>query len=76
MANRHEVTEQLEANVESDQIICTTNFNSENTVINLFNLISNGYEDGIWLDEFNNQLTEANAIDFLNEAEDLTILLT
>ena len=64
-----EVNEQLEANVESDQIICTTNFNNENTVINLFNLISNGYEDGIWLDETNNQLTEANAINFLNEAE-------
>jgi gliding motility-associated-like protein len=61
-----DVIDKNEAVLIGEQIVCTTNFGGENTIINLFDLIADGFVNGVWLDESGDTLDSQDQIDFLN----------
>jgi gliding motility-associated-like protein len=61
-----EVVDKNEALLIAEQTVCTTNFGGENTIINLFDLIAEGYSEGIWINGAGDTLDNPEEIDFLN----------
>ena len=63
-----EVVNQLDAEIEPTVMVCTTNFEGENTVINLFDVLESGYTGGSWVDSNGKVIDEPAMINFLNSS--------